>query len=195
MLNFFKGKISEQINVLKKIEENTDLLNLINKSAEVIVQSYKSGCKLMLCGNGGSASDSQHLATELVSRFLLERKAIDAEALTVNTSSLTAIGNDYTFDKVFSRQVEAKGKKGDVLIAITTSGNSKNIIEAVKIAKSIGIITIGFTGNNKESQIYKLSDYCIGIPTNSTPRIQEAHILIGHMLCEYIEAKLAGKDI
>ena len=123
----------------------------------------------------------------------MERKALDAEALTVNTSSLTAIGNDYSFDKVFARQIEAKGKKGDILIAISTSGNSKNIIEAIKAAKAAGLKTIGLTGNNPGSLIEKNSDLCISIPSKSTPRIQEAHILVYHMLCKFIETELFQK--
>ena len=182
------------MDVIKGISADAELITMINDTAKVMVQTYRSGCKLLICGNGGSAADSQHIATELVSRFLIERKALDAESLTVNTSSLTAIGNDYSFDQVFSRQVEAKGAKGDVLIGISTSGNSKNIIEAIKTAKGMEIKTIGLTGNNRESLIGRLSDYCIHVPSSFTPRIQEAHILIGHILCEFIENELFGKQ-
>jgi len=190
MNNLWKDKIFEHIEVIKGLNEDTEFLNNLNRIAETVVNAYMSGGKLLLCGNGGSAADSQHIATELVSRFFKERKALDAESLTVNTSSLTAIGNDYCFEKVFSRQVEAKGKAGDILLGISTSGNSKNIIEAMRVAKSMDIITVGLTGNNKDSLICKLSDYCICVPSDLTPRIQEAHILIGHMLCEFIENKL-----
>ena len=193
MQKFWRDRLEEHIDVIKGISADAELINLTHQAAQLIVHAFRTGSKLLICGNGGSAADSQHLATELVSRFILERKALDAEALTINTSSLTAIGNDYSFDKVFSRQVEAKGKKGDVLLGISTSGNSKNVIEAIKTAKDIGIKTIGFTGNNKKSLIYKLSDYCIYVPSSSTPRIQEAHIVIGHILCEFIENELFGK--
>ncbi len=194
MHNFWLDRLREHVDVIKRISVDAELLTLMNNVAKVIVQTYRSGCKLLICGNGGSAADSQHIAAELVSRFLIERKALDAEALTINTSSLTAIGNDYSFDQVFSRQVEAKGAKGDVLIGISTSGNSKNVIEAIKTAKEMEIKTIGLTGNNRDSLIGRLSDYCIHVPSSATPRIQEAHILIGHILCELIENELFGKQ-
>ena len=194
MHKFWKDRLKEHIDVIKGISADAELITMMNNAAKVIVQAYRSGGKLLICGNGGSAADSQHIAAELVSRFLIERKALDAESLTINTSSLTAIGNDYSFDQVFSRQVEAKGAKGDVLIGISTSGNSKNIIEAIKTAKGMEIKTIGLTGNNRESLIGRLSDYCIHVPSSSTPRIQEAHILIGHILCEFIENELFGKQ-
>jgi len=194
MHKFWKDRLKEHSDVIKGISADAELITMMNNAAKVIVQAYRSGGKLLICGNGGSAADSQHIAAELVSRFLIERKALDAESLTINTSSLTAIGNDYSFDQVFSRQVEAKGAKGDVLIGISTSGNSKNIIEAIKTAKGMEIKTIGLTGNNRESLIGRLSDYCIHVPSSSTPRIQEAHILIGHILCEFIENELFGKQ-
>ena len=193
--DFIQEKIDEHLEVIKMIKHDGKLTNNIIEGSKLITDSFKSGGKLLICGNGGSAADSQHLATELVSRFFLERKALDAEALTVNTSTLTAVANDYSFDKVFSRQVEAKGKEGDVLLAISTSGNSKNVIEAIKVAKNIGIKTIGFGGNNKDSLIFRMSDCYFSIPSNSTPRIQEAHILIGHIICEIVERNLFEKDI
>jgi D-sedoheptulose 7-phosphate isomerase len=180
-------KINEYLEVITLLKNDSEFSTNLSKISDVITECFKAGGKLLICGNGGSAADSQHLATELVSRFFMERKALNAEALTVNTSTLTAVANDYSFDEVFSRQIEAKGKKGDVLLSISTSGNSKNVIEAIKVAKSIGMKTIGFTGNNRESLICKLSDYCICVPSNSTPRIQEAHILIGHIICEIVE--------
>ena len=175
------------------MKDNKGFSLKIAELSKIISDSLGSGGKLLICGNGGSAADSQHIATELVSKFFMERKALDAEALTVNTSTLTAVGNDYSFDKVFSRQVEAKGNKGDVLLAISTSGNSKNIIEAVKSAKKIGITCIGLTGDNVDSLICKLADYYVSIPSNSTPRIQEAHILIGHIICEIVEKNIFNK--
>ena len=187
----FGKKIDEHLEVISLLKRDKNIFNNIEKITNTLVEAFKSGAKLLICGNGGSAADSQHIATELVSKFFLERKALDAEALTVNTSTLTAIGNDYSFDKVFSRQVEAKGNEGDVLLAISTSGNSKNIIEAIKIAKNIGIQTIGWTGDNKSSLICKLSDCFICVPSNSTPRIQETHILIAHIICEFVEKELS----
>ena len=190
---FWKERLSEHIKLITLIESDNKILSRIEEAAKLILKAFQDGKQLLICGNGGSASDSQHIATEFVSRFFIDRKALNAEALTVNTSSLTAIGNDYSFDKVFSRQVEAKGKRGDVLIGISTSGNSKNVIEAVKVAREMDIITIGLTGNNKDSMIYKVSDCCIGVASDVTPRIQEAHILIGHMICDFVEQEMFGK--
>ena len=187
---FWQKIINEHVGVINTLVEDSVLLDEIDTVAGVITNSYKNGGKLLICGNGGSAADSQHLAAELVGRFLVERSSLNAEALTVNTSILTAIGNDYSFNNIFTRQVESKGKTGDVLWGISTSGNSTNIIEAIKVAKRNGVVTVGLTGNSKDSQIYQLSDYCICVPSNSTARIQEAHILIGHMVCKYIEEKL-----
>ena len=146
----------------------------------------KNGGQLLLCGNGGSAADAQHLATELVSRFYKERKALNAEALTVNTSALTAIANDYDYSRVFARQIEAKGKKGDVLLGITTSGSSENIIEAFRTAKKQKMTTIAFVGNKSE-KIKDVADIIISVPSTDTPRIQEIHIMIGHIVCECVE--------
>lgn len=189
---FYKERINEHLKLITLIEADGAVLSGIDKAARLILTAFQDGRQLLICGNGGSAADSQHIATEFVSRFFIERKALNAEALTVNTSSLTAIGNDYSFDKVFSRQVEAKGRSGDVLIGITTSGNSKNVIEAMTAAKQIGMSTIGLTGSNQDSLIYKVSDCCIGMPSKSTPRIQEGHILIGHIICDFVEKEMFG---
>lgn len=140
----------------------------------------------MICGNGGSAADSQHFAAELVSKFRRERKALPAIALTVNTSVITAISNDYDYKKIFSRQIEALGENGDVAFFISTSGNSKNIIEAIGIAKKLGLFTIGMTGEDG-GEMQNLCDLVLNVPSNKTPRIQEGHILIIHILCELIE--------
>ncbi|MEW6088277.1 MAG: SIS domain-containing protein [bacterium] len=186
----FEKTADEHIKIITLLKSDPELCLKIKEAGNILFAVFKTGNKLLLCGNGGSAADCQHIATELVSRFFMERKALDAEALTVNTSSLTAIGNDYSFDKVFSRQLEAKGKKGDVLLAISTSGNSKNIIEAINTAKGMKIKTIGLTNNNKNNLISRVSDVCINVPSSSTPRVQEAHILIGHVLCEFLESGL-----
>lgn len=158
------------------------------QAAECICKAYKEGHKLFICGNGGSAADAQHMAAELVSRFYLERRGFAAEALTTDTSILTAIANDYDFVRVFERQVEAKGKPGDVLWGITTSGRSENIIAALKQAKQTGMKTILLTGKlKKDSSIRLYTDVCIEVPCEDTPRIQEIHILAGHIICEMVE--------
>lgn len=175
--------------IIEMITEDVQMQKTIHTIAEEISRSLQQGGQLLLCGNGGSAADAQHLATELVSRFYHERNALNAEALTVNTSALTAIGNDYSFDRVFARQIEAKGKTGDVLIGISTSGESKNIIEAVKYAKSINMKTVVFTGK-QNSTLKQLADIAISVPSEDTPRIQEMHILIGHIICEMVEKKI-----
>lgn len=194
-MDFWRARINEHLNVIELLAEDEKLLRTMQEIADEMIKMYKSGGKLLICGNGGSAADSQHIATELVSRFLQERAALDAEALTVNTSSLTAIGNDYNFEKIFARQVEAKGRQGDMLLAISTSGNSNNVIEAIKTARVNGMRTISLIGDNRESTMYKMSEYCICVPSRATPRIQEAHILIGHMLCEIVEKELFPSNI
>ncbi len=187
----FETRLAEHQEVVAALQ-NPEFISGLKDAAKALVAAFKKGKKLFICGNGGSAADSQHLATEFVGRFLLERKALPAEALSVNTSSLTAIGNDYGFDRIFARQLEAKGAKGDTLLAISTSGNSNNIIEVLRTARRMGLITIGLTGGNTRGGMQELCDHCIAVPSVSTPRIQEAHILVGHMLCEAIENALFG---
>ncbi len=164
-------------------------LPLIIKSAETVIEAFKSGHKLFFCGNGGSAADSQHIAAEFVGRFQKERPAWPAIALTTDTSALTALGNDYTFDIVFSRQLQALGQKGDVLIAISTSGNSKNVLEAVKQAKKMGMKAIGMTGGSG-GQLAGLCDIVIIAASSKTARIQESHLVIFHAICELVENNL-----
>ncbi len=192
MIDLIKKKIDDHKKVFEIILGDDAIISNISRAADIIRDSFKTGGALFLCGNGGSAADSQHIATEFVSRFYKERKAINAEALTTNTSSLTAIGNDYDFDRVFSRQLEAKARKGDVLIGISTSGTSRNVVKAMEYAAKEGIHTILLTGardNKYDSSIYEC---VIRVPSEDTPRIQEAHIFIGHILAEYIEEKLFG---
>lgn len=180
-----KQRINEHIETCEKL---TDSEGAIAKAAEIIASAYKKGGKLLICGNGGSAADAQHFAAELVGRFMKERKALPAIAITTNSSNLTAIGNDYSFERIFERQVEALGKNVDVLFAITTSGNSKNVILAVKKAKEIGMKTIALLG--KDGGKLKSSTDCeIIVPSNDTQRVQEAHIIIIHLICELIEEK------
>ena len=175
--------LNEHIEVAKKIEK---LLPEIVNAAEICLMSLKDGGKILICGNGGSAADAQHIAAELSGRFKKERKALAGIALTTDTSALTAIGNDYGFEYIFSRQVEAIGKKGDVLIAISTSGNSQNVINAIKSAKKIGCKIITLTGKDG-GKMKDMGDINIIIPSNNTPRIQEMHIMIGHMICAIID--------
>lgn len=163
----------------------------IGKAADMVAESLANGGTIMLCGNGGSAADAQHIAGEFVSRFFMERRALPSLALHTNTTVMTAIGNDYSFDVVYSRQVEAHGKPGDVLIAITTSGTSPNILRAAEKARELGIKVIGWTGN-KQSPFPALCDLCLQVPSPVTPRVQEMHILIGHIICELAEKQLCG---
>lgn len=163
---------------------------IISKVAEICTESMRNGNKVMFCGNGGSAADSQHLAAELVGRYKLNRPAYNSIALSTDTSILTAVGNDFGYDTVFERQVEGLGKAGDVLFGISTSGNSKNIVLAFKKAKEMGIITVAMTGE-KESEMSKLADYTLNVPSTITNNIQEMHIAVGHSICEIVEKELA----
>lgn len=178
--------IDESIQTKEKLK---DQASLIEKAADLIVTSIKEGGKLILFGNGGSAADAQHIAAEFVGKFITDRKALPAISLTVNTSSLTAIGNDFGYEHVFSRQIEAMGKKGDVVIAISTSGNSTNVIEAVKLAKKNNLITIGLTGQNG-GMLSSIADLVIKVPSDNTQNIQESHIMIGHVIVDLVESKL-----
>ncbi len=187
---FYLSRVDEHIMAAKALRSDGALLDAISEAGRMLAGSLGQGGRLLICGNGGSAADAQHIATELVSRFLKERRGLAAEALSTNTSSLTAIGNDYGFERVFSRQVEAQGNKGDVLVGISTSGNSHNVALAMKQARTMGISTIGLIGQNMETAVAAEADCVIAVPSGHTPVIQECHIMIGHMLCEYIENKL-----
>ncbi|MFH1258951.1 MAG: D-sedoheptulose 7-phosphate isomerase [Elusimicrobiota bacterium] len=167
-------------------------LDLIEQMAQVILEGYRHGKKLVIFGNGGSAADAQHLAAELVGRYARNRDPLPALALTTDTSLLTALGNDFGFNKIFSRQVEACVERGDVVLAISTSGNSTNIIEGILAAKKKGATVIGFTGGNG-GKMKKEVDFCLCIPTKSTPRIQEMHITVGHILCGLVEEEFFTK--
>ena len=175
--------LNEHIEVAKKMQE---LLPLIEDAAKLCIDSLKSKGRVLICGNGGSAADAQHIAAELSGRFKKERNALAGIALSVDTSALTAISNDYGFDRVFSRQVEAYGRQGDILIGISTSGNSKNIIEAIKKAKEIGLKVVTLSGKDG-GNIKNLGDVNIVVPSQDTPRIQEMHIMVGHMVCALID--------
>lgn len=174
----------------------TDLLGqltMISEIADRLVNCYQSDHKALLFGNGGSAADAQHIATEFVGRFYLNRRALPAVALVESSSSLTAIGNDYGFERVFSRQIEAFGQPGDVAIGITTSGNSPNVIEGIKAARNRGMLTVGLTGASGGA-LKQEADYCLCVSSTDTPRIQEVHMLVGHILCEIVEHALFAVD-
>ena len=162
--------------------------------AEKIASAFTNDRKLMICGNGGSAADAQHIAAEFVNRFMLERPPLPAIALTTDTSIITSIGNDYSFDEIFSKQLKALGMEGDILLAISTSGNATNVISTVKAAKTMGIYTVGLTGGNG-GQLSGLVDMALLVKSSTTARIQEAHILVGHIICQLVDYYLFQKDI
>ncbi|WP_423997248.1 D-sedoheptulose-7-phosphate isomerase [Maribacter sp. IgM3_T14_3] len=184
-----KNTIIESIQVKQLIASDDKLIQRINEVAELCIACYKNGGKTLFCGNGGSAADAQHLAAELSGRFYYDREPLDSEALHVNTSYVTAVGNDYSYDEIYARSIKGQGKKGDVLIGISTSGNSKNIVRAFEVAKDLGMFTVALTGETGGAMKEK-ADFLLNVPSKITPRIQESHILIGHILCEIIEAKL-----
>ncbi len=183
---FTKNRIAEALELHETLLQDEELIETIGKVADILCKSSRSGGRVFFAGNGGSAADAQHLAAELVGRFYLERRGISAEALTTNTSALTAIANDYTFDRVFARQLEANGNKGDVFVGLSTSGNSKNLLQAFTECRRKGITSVALTGRTG-GQALAEADYCIRIPSDVTPRVQECHILVGHILCEAVE--------
>ncbi|MDD4847744.1 MAG: D-sedoheptulose 7-phosphate isomerase [Bacteroidales bacterium] len=181
--------IKESILVKELLLKDHQLQEKIEKTVEICCNTYRQGGKVLFCGNGGSAADAQHLAAELSGRFYFDRPPLQAEALHVNTSYVTAVANDYSYDAIYARMVEGCGKNGDVLIGISTSGNSINVVKAFEKAKDLGMFTIAFTGKDGGKMASK-SDVLLNIPSNDTPRIQESHILVGHIICELIEDKL-----
>ncbi|EGI2911749.1 D-sedoheptulose 7-phosphate isomerase [Campylobacter jejuni] len=190
--SYIKEHFQESILVKEQILKDENLITLIKNASLEVIKAYKNGNKTLLAGNGGSAADAQHIAGEFVSRFYFDRPGIASIALTTDTSILTAIGNDYGYENLFARQVQAQGVKGDVFIGISTSGNSKNILKALELCKQKGITSIGLSGANG-GDMNELCDYCIKVPSTCTPRIQEAHILIGHIICAIVEEELFGK--
>ena len=191
--DFVVRQINESIAVKEAMLNDAELIDVVESIAALIVETYRDGGKVLLAGNGGSAADAQHIAAELVSRFAFDRPALPAMALTTDTSILTAISNDYGYDSLFSRQLEASAKPGDVFIAISTSGNSPNIVRALETANDIGVVAVGLTGATG-GQMADLCRYCVNIPSTDTPRIQEGHITIGHILCASTEQVLFGQD-
>ena len=183
------ARIRDCTALMQCLPDSPAYLGAVVKVAEAMTKCLRSGNKILFFGNGGSAADAQHLAAELSGRFLKERKSLSGWALTTNSSVLTAIGNDYSFDDVFARQVQGIGNPDDVAFAITTSGNSPNVLRAVNVARDMKLVTVGLTGKTG-GKLRSVADHCICIPSDHTPRVQEAHILTGHILCELIEETL-----
>ena len=187
-----KTIIEGSVQVKQALLNNHDLVTEIEKIVHAITNAFKQGNAVYFAGNGGSAADAQHLAAEFSGRFYKDRKALPSDALHCNSSYLTAVANDYSFDVIYARLLEGLAKPGDVLVGISTSGNSGNIVKAFEMAKSIGVVTVGFTGASG-GKMKPLSDFLINIPSTTTPRIQEAHILVGHIICELVEENIFGK--
>jgi D-sedoheptulose 7-phosphate isomerase len=193
MINdYINNQVKKSIEVKQQFLDNDELMEQIKEVALKCTQVYKNGNKTLIAGNGGSAADAQHIAGEFVSKFYFDRPGLPSQALTTDTSIITAIGNDYGYEKLFARQVQANGVKGDMFIGISTSGNSANIVEALKECKEKSIITVGLTGQ-KGGKMAELCDYCIKVPSDETPRVQEVHILIGHIICAVVEESIFGK--
>ena len=184
--------IEGSIQVKQALLKDKQLMLEIEKTVNAITFAFKNGNAVYFAGNGGSAADAQHLAAEFSGRFYKDRKALPSDALHCNSSYLTAVANDYSFDVIYARLLEGLAKPGDVLVGISTSGNSGNILKAFEMAKSIGVVTVGFTGASG-GKMKPLSDFLINIPSTTTPRIQEAHILVGHIICELVEENIFGK--
>jgi D-sedoheptulose 7-phosphate isomerase len=185
ILEYLQGSVSVKEAVIK----DEKLIETIDKVTALIIETYKNGGKLLAAGNGGSAADAQHLVAELVARFLFDRPALPALALTVNTSILTAVGNDYAYDDIFARQIHANAAAGDIFLCLSTSGNSSNILKAIRVSKEKGVIVVGMTGS-KPCKMDDLCDYIIKIPSSFTPHIQEAHITVIHIICALVEKGL-----
>jgi D-sedoheptulose 7-phosphate isomerase len=193
MKDLVQKQLSQSIETMRKVLEDPAIHDAVVRAGEITAKAMRDGRKLMVCGNGGSAADSQHLVAEFVSRLTVDRPALRAVALTTDTSILTAIGNDYSYDNVFERQVEALGNSGDVLLAISTSGNSKNCVKALKLARQMGIHTVSYTGNNGGAMA-EISDINVIIPSNVTMNIQEAHLALEHILCMVVERCYFGPE-
>jgi D-sedoheptulose 7-phosphate isomerase len=192
MKTLIENIIQSSIEVKQQLLADPFLLTSIENVVAEMVESLNNDGKILFCGNGGSAADAQHIAAELSGRFYTDRAPLYAEALHVNSSYMTAVANDYSYEVVYSRMIQGCGRKGDVLVGISTSGNSKNIIKALEVAKEKGMITIGMTGASG-GKMKELCTYLLNVPSNDTPRIQESHILLGHIICQLIEEKLFGK--
>jgi D-sedoheptulose 7-phosphate isomerase len=188
-----RDSIEASIAAKKRLLEDAELIDVVDRATSILIDAFKRGNKVLLFGNGGSAADAQHIAAEFVGRFSFNRPALPALALSVNSSCVTAIGNDYGFDLVFSRQIEALARAGDVAIGITTSGNSPNVLRGMETAKKMGLHTIGMTGS-KGQKLLQAVDYCVCVPSADTPRIQECHILVGHVISELVERAIFQQE-
>ena len=188
MLDKIKNIVSSSVKVKQDVLQNEELLQTVQECITVIVQAFKNGNKVLFCGNGGSAADAQHLAAEFTGRFYTDRDALPAEALHCNSSYMTAVANDYSYDVIYSRLVKGIGNKGDVLVGLSTSGNSANIYNAFEVAREKGMVTIAFTGLTGGT-LKALSHHLINVPSTDTPRIQESHIMLGHIICQLVEAE------
>jgi len=188
MQDKIRNIITDSVAVKNKLLQNEALLKTVEEVTNTIVAAFKNGNRVYFCGNGGSAADAQHLAAEFSGRFYTDRDALPAEALHVNTSYMTAVANDYSYDVVYARLIKGIANKGDVLVGLSTSGNSANIMKAFEVAREKGVITVGFTGETG-GKMKELSDYLINVPSKDTPRIQESHILLGHIVCQLVEEK------
>jgi D-sedoheptulose 7-phosphate isomerase len=193
MIDLVQRQLKQSIETMTRVLNDEAIHKAVVEAGRITAKAMKRGRKLMVCGNGGSAADSQHLVAEFVSRLTVDRPALRAVALTTDTSILTAIGNDYSYDNVFERQVEALGSEGDVLLAISTSGNSKNCVKALKLAKAMGIHTVAYTGN-KGGAMAALADINIIIPSDTTMNIQESHLALEHIYCMVVERFYFGAD-
>lgn len=183
--------IQASIDTKSKILANSEIIDTLKQCSEIITEAFKQGKKVLFCGNGGSAADAQHLAAEFSGRFYIDRQALPAEALHCNTSYMTAVANDYSYDVVYARMIQGIGNPGDIVVGLSTSGNSKNIVEAFKTAKTKNMITIGLTGESG-GLMKPISDFCLAAPSADTPRIQEAHIMMGHIICQLVEEMYFG---
>ena len=186
-------EINDSISVKQKMLDDPALVTAIGQVADACIDAYRQGGRVLLAGNGGSAADAQHIAAEFVSRYAFDRPGLASIAFTTDTSMLTAIGNDYGYEQIFCRQLEANGRRGDIFIGISTSGNSPNVINALQRAQELDIVTVGLTGQGG-ARMEALCDYCLRVPSMSTPRIQESHIMLGHIICGMVERALFDRQ-
>ena len=191
-ITLLKSRLESHNALMGKVLADPGLLETLNRAATVIEQCFRAGNKVYFCGNGGSAADAQHLAAEFSGKYMINRDCLPAEALHCNTSYLTAVSNDFNYDIVYSRLISGIGRKGDVLIGLSTSGNSTNIVKAFEVCRQKGITTVAFTGEGGGAMA-PLADLLLAVPSTDTPRIQEAHITLGHLLCELVETAIFGK--
>ncbi|EOW9250406.1 TPA: SIS domain-containing protein [Vibrio cholerae] len=192
-INYIDTYLANSLEVKQKLMNSKSVLEQVSHVAELIIDAYRNGNKVLLAGNGGSAADAQHIAAEFVSRFFYDRPGLPAIAMTTDTSMLTAIGNDYGYDKLFARQLQAQSRPGDIFIGISTSGNSANVVEAIKVAKNEGVVSVVLCGEG--GKLKDLADFAISIPSAITPYIQECHICIGHIICAIVEACIFPQEV